>query len=76
MQPTLIFRAIIFRSDKKYPSTPGSKKSRRNKKKFEQEGDFGINYFLLRNCIIIYEHTAAIWLLDGALSTALFFRMG
>lgn len=40
-----------------------------------QKGDFHINYFHLRNCIIIYEHTAAIWLLDDAFD-GVFFRMG
>jgi hypothetical protein len=37
-----------------------------------RKGDFDINYFHLRNCIIIYEHTAAIWLLDEAFGA--FFR--
>lgn len=41
-----------------------------------QKGDFDINYFHLRNCIIIYEHTAAIWLLDDAFGLLFFFRMG
>ena len=38
-----------------------------------QKGDFNINYFHLRNCIIIYEHTAAIWLLDDAFGLLFFF---
>lgn len=37
------------------------------------KGDFNINHFHLRNCTIIYEHTAAIWLLDEALFAASFF---